>query len=166
MERSSGEIRIDRMLRDHPAETSDLAHGGFEELCVGDRVAVVGEQPYPRPPHLVEVGEAATGPARGQGARWQNVDQTDLATPRGHEPGQVSVVDGRRRVRHRHHRRVAAGRCGLRARSDVLFVRSARLPQVRVQVDQSGPHPAARAVDLPLVSNPDEIRLDVDHLTP
>ena len=139
----SAQARILCMLGHQAAELSDVLHRPPEQTGVGDCVAVIGEEPNPGGPQIVEVCEV--GPLLAQADRTARNHANWLAP--GDLPGEVAGVDHRVGVRHGNDRSESAGdRCG-HARLDVLLPFLAWLAQVGVQVEEAGPHPGIGRID-------------------
>jgi hypothetical protein len=136
----TSEVRVLGVLGDDAAEGADVLQRTAHHPRVVHAPPVVGEHPHPgsRARHQAELGELLAGQALGDGADRLHVDESGEPAEVVDALGCLSGVGDRRGVGHRQHRgEPAQSRC-LRAGAHRLGVLSTRLPQVRVQVHQTG----------------------------
>ena len=137
------------MLGDHPVEGLHVLQCPPHQPRIGHAVPVIREDPYPGGGvgHRPQLGHLDAGEVHRDGADRLDIDQAGLPAQPPHLFHHTGRVRYRRRVRHRAHRRVAAQRGGPRPGFHRLGVLTARLAQVRVQVDQAGQGDQAAGVD-------------------
>jgi hypothetical protein len=141
-----GERVVFGVLHHHEAVGAGVLQGAAHHARVGDAAAVVGDGDAARGAQVGHLRELATGLTAGDGADGVDAHEPVVAPLGDDHLGDGAVVVDGLRVGHRAHHDEAPGGGGAGARDDVLFVLVARLAQVRVQVDEAGQHPLARAV--------------------
>jgi len=129
------------------AEILSILERPTHDLRVGDRRTVVGDGDGTGVTQLAQRGEDLAFACGGDRAGREHAAEPLLLAALEHEGDELTVVDGRLRVGHRHDGGKASGGGGPRARGDVFLVLLARLAEMDVQVDEARHHPAAAGVD-------------------
>ncbi len=90
--------------------------------------------------------QCLAGPARGDGTGGDYLHQPFFPTTVDHEPGQMTGIDRRIRVGHRYHGGEPPGRGRSRSATNIFFPFLPGLPEVDMDVDQSGADQRSHAV--------------------
>ena len=109
--------------------------------------AVVREPHDSRLREFLHIREFRAVASFGDGAEDEHADGPGLPRPLRDEFDHCGGINGGERVGHRAHRREASRRRRRRPRLDGLLVLEARLPEVRVQVDEAGRRDEPSAVE-------------------
>jgi hypothetical protein len=127
------------VLGDHPVKGLDVLQGAPHQQRIRDALAVVGEHPDPgsRIGHRTELGQLVALQSHGNRADRLDVGMAGFPAQPPDLLDHARRVGDRLGVRHRVHRGEAAERRGGGAGLDRLRVFTARLTQVRVQVDEA-----------------------------
>ena len=143
------ERRVLRVLRDDGAERGGVLERPAHELGVGDAVPVVAEDRHARGAagEHAHVGQPLPREPDAHGADGAHGGEARLEPQAVHLLDDRLRVGDRRRVGHREHARVAAGRRGADAGGDGLGLLAAGLAEVRVQVDEPRQRDEAGCVD-------------------
>ena len=128
-------------------QRTEVLHGAPQQPGVAHRVPVVGEDPDPGLPQLVEMRQCLTPPPEGDATCRHHLGQPAVRSPLRYVAGEVPAVDRGVGVGHRHQGGEPPGGGGGRTRGDVLLPLLTRLAEMGVQVDQSGTYPAPGDVD-------------------
>jgi hypothetical protein len=131
-------------------QISEISHRPTQQTGCRHRIAVVGEDADPCLVHPFVVGQFLSLPASGQGACGDDLDVADVASLPHSRRCRRAPVDGRESVGHGNYGGEASGGRRPPPGRQILLPGLARVTEMDVEIDQTGPEPCATGVDHPV----------------